>query len=371
MNRIVAFDVETPNKRNDRICSLGVTLIENGEIIDSFYYLINPACEFDHFNVSLHGIKPEDVAFAPTFDIVWEEIGGLFRENLVAAHNATFDLCVLKKVLAQYNIAETIINYVCTMRISMAENYGISNYKLSTLCDYFGIQLKHHNAASDSNACAAIICNYVKAGVDLKQYTNAYNLSCKDYAGTTAYSRISASSQALLQLNGILEGVTCDNLLTEEEVAYLENWMEKNSSLRGNYPYDNIFNIISNALQDGVLEKNELDEMLELFKKLYDPLSNCNCDCSNISLDGKNVCLSGEFDHGSKSVISHGLVALGAIIQDSVTRSTDYLIVGGRGNSAWSAGNYGTKVKKALEMQGMGMRIVILSETDFYKAMGE
>ena len=369
MSKIVAFDIETPNRKNDRICSLGLTVIENGEITNTFYSLVNPECEFDSFNISIHGISPEDAAVAPTFKRVWEEVGYLFRENLVAAHNATFDLCVLRKVLAHYNIGETIINYVCTMKLSKAMNAGVHDYKLSTLCDYFGIHLNHHNAASDSEACATILCNYMKMGVDTRQHTNSYNLSYENNSGSSAFHKISANTQVLLQLDGILEGITCDNILAEDEVIYLSNWMNANSSLRGNYPYDNIFNILTTALADGVLEKRELDEMLLLFKRLSDPVNDCGCNHSITSLEGKCICLSGEFDRGSKSDISEELISRGATIHNTVTQKTDYLVVGGQGSSAWCAGNYGTKVKKALEFQSKGIGIIVIRETDFFSSL--
>ena len=46
VNQIVAFDVETPNSYNDRICAIGLTVIQDGLIIDSLYYLVNPEVEF-------------------------------------------------------------------------------------------------------------------------------------------------------------------------------------------------------------------------------------------------------------------------------------------------------------------------------------
>ncbi len=79
MERIVAFDVETPNTKNDRICAVGLTVIDDGSITDSQYYLVNPECSFDNTCVSIHGISPEDVADAPLFSEVWNIIGDIFR----------------------------------------------------------------------------------------------------------------------------------------------------------------------------------------------------------------------------------------------------------------------------------------------------
>ena len=57
--RYIAFDVETPNHRNDRMSAIGITVIEDGAITREFYSLVDPEQEFDPFNISLTGITPE------------------------------------------------------------------------------------------------------------------------------------------------------------------------------------------------------------------------------------------------------------------------------------------------------------------------
>ena len=43
------FDVETPNRLNDRMSAIGITVIGGGEIVDEFYSLVNPETHFDYF----------------------------------------------------------------------------------------------------------------------------------------------------------------------------------------------------------------------------------------------------------------------------------------------------------------------------------
>ena len=51
--RYIAFDVETPNRYNDRISAIGIAVVEDGEIVHSFYSLVNPEAGFDWFNTQL------------------------------------------------------------------------------------------------------------------------------------------------------------------------------------------------------------------------------------------------------------------------------------------------------------------------------
>ena len=46
-NRYIAFDVETPNYANDRISAIGITVVENGAVVDDFYSLVNTEIHFE------------------------------------------------------------------------------------------------------------------------------------------------------------------------------------------------------------------------------------------------------------------------------------------------------------------------------------
>ena len=147
------FDVETPNKRNDRICSIGLVQVSGeGEIVDEWYHLVNPVEQFDDINMSIHGITPMDVRSAPTFPELWEsELAAALTETKLVAHNAPFDLCVLTKALRAYELEEPEFSFACTRAMARAVLPSCPDYKLSPLCDYFGIVLmQHHRAASDA-----------------------------------------------------------------------------------------------------------------------------------------------------------------------------------------------------------------------------
>lgn len=176
MQRIVAFDVETPNFRNDRICAIGLTIIEDLRLVHSKYYLVDPQCHFDYRNVLIHGITPDMVDGERNFSEVWSEIAPLMRGNLLAAHNAQFDMAVLKKTLFAYGIEEGPMPYVCTVRLARSILKQTENHRLPTLCDLYGIQLDHHNAASDSDACAQILCNLVSEGAPIQKYIKTYDM---------------------------------------------------------------------------------------------------------------------------------------------------------------------------------------------------
>lgn len=83
------------------------------------------------------------------------------------------------------------------------------------------------------------------------------------------------------------------------------------------------------------------------------------------SVEGKRVCLSGNFTYGPKSAVEKHIVAHGGIMDSGVKKSTDILLIGNEGSQDYSNGNYGTKVKKAMEYNEKGCKIQIIKEVDF------
>ena len=180
MARFIAFDVETPNAANNRISAIGISVVEDGRIVDSFYSLVNPECRFDPFNIQLTGIRPEMVQDAPTFPALWEKIEPLMSSGTLVAHNAVFDLGVLKACLRAYGISwKPSVRYLCTVQIGRKLLPGKS-HRLNALSDLFGLSLNHHQADSDSQACAGILLKYMEMGNEWKNFYRAYSLTGTD-----------------------------------------------------------------------------------------------------------------------------------------------------------------------------------------------
>lgn len=174
--RFIAFDVETPNRYNNRMSAIGISVIEDGRIADSFYSLVDPEQPFDWFNTRLTGISAESVAGAPTFPALWEQIEPLMSSGVLAAHNASFDMGVLRRCLCDYGIAwKESARALCTVVMGRNLLPGIS-HKLNDMCDYYGIALDHHRADSDSNACAEILLRYLAGGADPERFIRTYRM---------------------------------------------------------------------------------------------------------------------------------------------------------------------------------------------------
>ena len=177
MPKYIVFDVETPNRQNNRMSAIGISIVDQGQITASYFSYVDPEQPFDWFNTRLTGIDARKVKGAPTFPELWKKIEPVFSSGVLVAHNAVFDMGVLRKCLSDYNIRwKSAVPYCCTVQMGRRILPGMSSYKLNDLCDYYGICLDHHKADSDSNAAANILIRYMEAGNEIMGYVKQYRL---------------------------------------------------------------------------------------------------------------------------------------------------------------------------------------------------
>ncbi|MDF7669447.1 3'-5' exonuclease [Lactobacillus sp. ESL0703] len=155
----IAMDFETANHHPESACSLALVMVRDNQIVDRFYTVINPQMPFDARNIQIHDITAADVADAPTMAEVWPQIKALYQPGmLVAAHNARFDTNVMRQSLARYDIQEPHYFVIDTLQTSKLFEPQLKDHKLDTVSNALNVELwHHHNALSDSEACAGIL----------------------------------------------------------------------------------------------------------------------------------------------------------------------------------------------------------------------
>jgi DNA polymerase-3 subunit epsilon len=180
----VAIDFETANSRRASACSLAAITVENGQIVRSAYSLMRPPLlEFSYWNTKIHGITAEDVKDKPTFEQLWDKIKPHLEHKLVIAHNAAFDISVLRSMLNEYGLPHPAFRYVCTVDIARRVWADLENYKLSTLAKRFAIEFEHHNALHDARTCARIAL-LAKADVQASSFlhlTDLLKINVRDF----------------------------------------------------------------------------------------------------------------------------------------------------------------------------------------------
>lgn len=153
----IAIDFETANASRASPCSIGIAWIDNFKILRTAHRLICPRdLDFNGFNISIHGIHPEDVRDEPEFPEIWRELLRHVTGTTILAHNASFDMSVLRATLDLYGLPWPEFSYLCTVKIARETWPELPNHKLPTVSEHIGFPLQHHSASSDAECCATI-----------------------------------------------------------------------------------------------------------------------------------------------------------------------------------------------------------------------
>lgn len=368
LENYVVLDIENPNTKADSICSIAFIQVKDGNIIDKKYVLINPEDRFDDINMRVNKITPNMVKDAITFDVFWKDNKDIIENSIIIGHAVKYDLSVISKTLMKYNIALPTLKVVCTQKL--AQKYlVISHYKLDQVCDYLNIDLEHHHNALCDTIASLEIFEYInnKYGLDENDIED-YNYTESRNRSTGMKIVYSDDTKGLQNLKRIIESIMTDNKIELDEINELNEWLDSNTQLIGNYPFDKIYSIVRKVLEDGIVSNNEYDELMHVFNDFINPIKEEKTNDS-MSFQDKIFCLTGTFNSGSKDSIEEKIIEKGGICGKGVTSKTNYLIVGGSGSDAWKFGNYGGKVQKAMELKEKGKSIEIISEDDFLKQL--
>lgn len=146
-----AIDFETMTPKRTSACSIGMAKVRDGEIVEKFHSLIKPIPDDStRFNTFIHGITPEMVEDAPTFDQLWPQIQSMIEDFPLVAHNAEFDKSVFSNLLNYYDLANPLLfEFQCT--------YKLTGLQLELACQAYHIDTEsHHNALNDAIMCAKV-----------------------------------------------------------------------------------------------------------------------------------------------------------------------------------------------------------------------
>ncbi len=203
---------------------------------------------------------------------------------------------------------------------------------------------------------------------------------CQKYEGDNYfYNGLTADLQTL---QGICHGLLADGLLEDGEIIKFHQWLSNNEHLQSHWPYDELRSLVLSIVADKKIEEEEKLVLMAFINQFVDIKDNgvkqkivdvtqniqisglCSSD-PDVTFEGKNFCITGVLKSGSRSNIQNAISKLGGTPTNSVTKSTDYLIVGDNGNPAWAFSCYGRKVEKAIELRKDGHTITLIHEFDF------
>ncbi len=315
-----------------------------------------------------------------------------FDIDIDSEHDAFDDACansdLFKALVDTYSVdvdshvqkyipheSEKFIDFISdpAMRKSISEFYGIirgfsidrivTEKEAAFIKKWRDDNLKYNSHVEIKSTIEAIDIILVDGVVTADELTDLQGV-LKMYLDTVSTSIVTLATQIL---DGIMKGIIADGEATEEECNKLRQWLYDNIYLSGHYPFDKVIVMLENALADSIITKEESDYITSTINELLNPVETLKEQINDIY--GKHICLSGNFSFGQKSDVEKYIVERNGLVDSSVKKITDILLIGDCECQAYSNGTYGTKVKKAIEFNQKGCNIQIVKETDFFASI--
>lgn len=299
----IAIDFETANHKRCSACTLGISIYKNNINIDNKYFIFKPyPFEFDEINLRITGLKESDFENLPNFEEIWNTIELYFNDSLVFAHNASFDINVLKQTLDIYNIPYPNFDFCCTYLMSKVKFENLQNYKLGTISNLLELKsFEHHNALEDAIICGEIANIYI-------QNKNIDDI-CNDF---------------------------------QIKLGHLDNQHYYNCKIPSKY-YTN-----SNFTYQKYNKRASLDN-INKYRNLF---------INNSFLRKKNIVITGDFDLFNRNELTELLKLSECNVKASVSKTTNILLTG-------EYKNITSKYKQAQHLILDGYDIQIIDEQSF------
>ena len=159
MNDFITIDFETGDYSPESAISVGLVKYRNYQPIGSYYSLIRPPKLYIRPDFTdIHGLTVDDISDAPDFAYLWKnEMKGFIGKTMLAAHNASFDMKVLKATLEYYELPVPKLPYFCTLNLSRHAWPKLESHALTALAKNFEIVYNAHNALDDAYTCGKLV----------------------------------------------------------------------------------------------------------------------------------------------------------------------------------------------------------------------
>ncbi|MEN8699497.1 PolC-type DNA polymerase III [Bacillus infantis] len=195
----IVFDVETTGLSAvyDTIIELAAVKIHDGEIIDRFESFANPHHPLSATTINLTGITDDDVRNAPEVEEVLRRFKEWSQNDILVAHNASFDMGFLNTGYKRYGLGKAANPVIDTLELARFLLPEMKNHRLNTLAKKFDVELtQHHRAIYDAEATGYLLIKMLK---EVMQKGIEYHNQLNDNMGKgNAYQRARPSHCTLL-----------------------------------------------------------------------------------------------------------------------------------------------------------------------------
>lgn len=158
------IDFETANRSPLSAISMGIAHFKGNLLLDVKEFKFSPIITFPWEFEHIHKISMEDAKNNPKFEAQWEEIVKHLDNKLLVAHNADFDMEVLKDTVSFIKKKLSNMRVACTYKLAKRFMRYERSYSLENLCKDNNIPYWNHKAAHDAVSAGILFMKVLSQG---------------------------------------------------------------------------------------------------------------------------------------------------------------------------------------------------------------
>lgn len=181
------------------------------------------------------------------------------------------------------------------------------------------------------------------------------------------------------ELLGLVRGVAADGRVTAEEALWLADWTRRHPDASTRWPVNLLHGRLERIFRDGRLDGRERGRLSAILSQLAaGPRGQGDHDAPDLPLTlpepeitfpDKTFVFAGEMLYGPEHACEREVVELGGRCERSVTRRTDYVVIGSIAALDWSQASFGFLIDEVVQYRARGVPIAVISEERWTEAL--
>ena len=173
---------------------------------------------------------------------------------------------------------------------------------------------------------------------------------------------------------GLVRGVIADGRVTEDEAQRLSDWARDHPEIAARYPANLLARRLERIFMDGRVDSQERKRLGAMLTQLAgDPTGVSQSyplatdlpvtdPPPEIVFEGQTFVFGGEMAYGPTHACEREVIELGGMCERTVSRRTDYLVIGSLGANDWCQSAFGGLVDEVVQYRSRGVPIAIVTE---------
>ena len=172
--------------------------------------------------------------------------------------------------------------------------------------------------------------------------------------------------RGLSEMIGLVRGVIADGFVSSEEAEELTRWARENPEIAVRWPANLLARRLEQIFRDGRVDSRERKHLASLLEQLVEnpaglgeafalatdlPITRPEPE---IVFEGSTFVFAGEMAYGPPRACEREVEELGGICERTISRRTDFVVIGSISAQDWSQAGFGELVDEVVQHRARG-----------------